>query len=195
MIIRYYTTRLWIGTPPQKFALIVDTGSTVTYVPCSTCLHCGKHQDPQFDPDASSTYKPVKCNNDCTCDSGKNRCVYGRQYAEMSSSSGVLGEDIISFGDQSELSPQRATFGCENFESGDLYTQRADGIIALGHGDLSIVDQLVDRGVIRDSFSLCYGGMDVGGGAMVLGGISPPTGMVYAYSDPIRRYVLYLSFI
>lgn len=41
---RYYTTRLWIGTPPQRFALIVDTGSTVTYVPCSTCQHCGKHQ-------------------------------------------------------------------------------------------------------------------------------------------------------
>lgn len=41
---RYYTTRLWIGTPPQRFALIVDTGSTVTYVPCSTCEQCGKHQ-------------------------------------------------------------------------------------------------------------------------------------------------------
>lgn len=41
---RYYTTRLWIGTPPQRFALIVDTGSTVTYVPCSTCEHCGRHQ-------------------------------------------------------------------------------------------------------------------------------------------------------
>ncbi|PRQ43193.1 putative aspartic peptidase A1 family [Rosa chinensis] len=23
----YYTTRLWIGTPPQMFALIMDTGS------------------------------------------------------------------------------------------------------------------------------------------------------------------------
>lgn len=41
---RYYTTRLSIGTPPQEFALIVDTGSTVTYVPCSNCHKCGKHQ-------------------------------------------------------------------------------------------------------------------------------------------------------
>lgn len=41
---RYYTTRLWMGTPPQRFALIVDTGSTVTYVPCSTCEQCGNHQ-------------------------------------------------------------------------------------------------------------------------------------------------------
>ncbi|KAI3794115.1 hypothetical protein L1987_36742 [Smallanthus sonchifolius] len=182
----YYTTRLWIGSPPQKFALIVDTGSTVTYVPCSTCEHCGKHQDPKFDPDSSSTYEPVECNTDCTCDKAKKQCIYERQYAEVSSSSGVLGEDIISFGNQSELSPQRATFGCENSETGDLYSQHADGIMGLGRGDSSLIDQLVDRGVISDSFSLCYGGMDIGGGAMVLGGISSPSGMVYAYSDPVR---------
>jgi len=41
---RYYTTRLGIGTPPQEFALIVDTGSSATYVPCSSCEQCGKHQ-------------------------------------------------------------------------------------------------------------------------------------------------------
>jgi hypothetical protein len=41
---RYYTTRLYIGTPPQEFALIVDSGSTVTYVPCATCEQCGNHQ-------------------------------------------------------------------------------------------------------------------------------------------------------
>ncbi|KAG9152579.1 hypothetical protein Leryth_022959 [Lithospermum erythrorhizon] len=46
---QYYTTRLWIGTPPQMFALIVDTGSSVTYVPCSTCKTCGRHQDPSFE--------------------------------------------------------------------------------------------------------------------------------------------------
>ncbi|CAL5324587.1 unnamed protein product [Camellia sinensis] len=182
----YYTTRLWIGTPPQKFALIVDTGSTVTYVPCSTCEQCGRHQDPKFQPELSSTYQPVKCNIDCTCDNDGVQCVYERQYAEMSSSSGVLGEDIISFGNESALAPQRAVFGCENVETGDLYSQHADGIMGLGRGDLSVVDQLVDRGLISDSFSLCYGGMDVGGGAMVLGGISPPSDMAFTYSDPVR---------
>ncbi|KAJ0098007.1 hypothetical protein Patl1_28585 [Pistacia atlantica] len=186
----YYTTRLWIGTPPQQFALIVDTGSTVTYVPCATCEQCGRHQDPKFEPDLSSTYQPVKCNLDCNCDHDRVQCVYERQYAEMSSSSGVLGEDILSFGNQSELVPQRAVFGCENVETGDLYTQHADGIMGLGRGDLSVVDQLVEKGVISDSFSLCYGGMDIGGGAMVLGDISPPANMVFAHSDPVRRYVL-----
>ncbi|CAK9144000.1 unnamed protein product [Ilex paraguariensis] len=182
----YYTTRLWIGTPPQIFALIVDTGSTVTYVPCSTCKRCGRHQDPKFQPELSSTYQPVKCNIDCTCDNDREQCVYERKYAEMSSSSGVLGEDIISFGNQSALTPQRSVFGCENWETGDLYSQHADGIMGLGRGDLSIVDQLVDRSVISNSFSLCYGGMEVGGGAMVLGGISPPADMVFTHSNPVR---------
>lgn len=105
----------------------------------------------------------------------------------MSSSSGVLGNDIISFGNESELVPQRAVFGCENLETGDLYRQHADGIIGLGHGQLSVVDQLVDKGVISDSFSLCYGGMEVAGGAMVLGRIAPPPDMVFSRSDPYRR--------
>lgn len=108
----------------------------------------------------------------------------------MSSSSGVLGEDIVSFGNQSELHPQRAVFGCETTETGDLYSQHADGIMGLGRGDLSIVDQLVEKGVISDSFSLCYGGMDVGGGAMILGSVSAPSDMVFTHSDPDRRYGL-----
>ncbi|KAL0889057.1 hypothetical protein Bca101_013040 [Brassica carinata] len=182
----YYTTRLLIGTPPQEFALIVDTGSTVTYVPCSTCKHCGKHQDPKFQPELSTTYEAVKCNPDCNCDDDGKLCIYERRYAEMSSSSGVLSEDLMSFGNESQLSPQRAVFGCENAETGDLFSQRADGIMGLGRGKLSIVDQLVDKGVIEDYFSLCYGGMEVGGGAMVLGKISPPAGMVFARSDPFR---------
>ncbi|CAA7055918.1 unnamed protein product [Microthlaspi erraticum] len=182
----YYTTRLWIGTPPQMFALIVDSGSTVTYVPCSDCEQCGKHQDPKFEPELSSTYQAVKCNMDCNCDDDKEQCVYEREYAEHSSSKGVLGEDLISFGNESQLTPQRAVFGCETVETGDLYSQRADGIIGLGQGDLSLVDQLVDKGLISNSFGLCYGGMDLGGGSMVLGGFAYPSEMIFTDSDPDR---------
>ncbi|KAL6565438.1 hypothetical protein OROHE_004493 [Orobanche hederae] len=184
----YYTTRLLIGTPPQIFALIVDTGARLAMCFAPQAVGALITLDPKFQPELSSTYQPVKCNIDCACDNDREQCIYERQYAEMSSSSGVLGEDIVSFGNQSELEPQRAVFGCENMETGDLYSQHADGIMGLGRGDLSIVDQLVDKGVINDSFSLCYGGMDVGGGAMVLGRISPPADMVFTHSDPVRRY-------
>ncbi|KAF8025034.1 hypothetical protein BT93_F2018 [Corymbia citriodora subsp. variegata] len=182
----YYTTHLAIGTPPQEFALIVDTGSTVTYVPCSNCHKCGKHQDPRFQPQSSSTYQPVKCNAHCSCDTAGRQCTYQRRYAEMSSSTGLLGNDLVSFGNESELTPQRAVFGCETVETGDLFSQRADGIMGLGRGYLSIVNQLVEKHVIDDSFSLCYGGMGMGGGAMILGSIVHPTGMIFSRSDPHR---------
>lgn len=60
--------------------------------------------------------------------------------------------------------------------------------MGLGRGELSIVDQLVDRGVISNSFSLCYGGIDVGGGAMVLGRVPPPKDMIFTHSNVFHRY-------
>ena len=35
----------------------------------------------------------------------------------MSISSGVFVEDVVSFGNHSELLPQRVVFGCENIET------------------------------------------------------------------------------
>jgi hypothetical protein len=53
---RYFYATLYLGTPAKKFAVIVDTGSTMTYVPCSTCgSGCGpNHQDAAFDPEVRS---------------------------------------------------------------------------------------------------------------------------------------------
>lgn len=40
-----FTVHLALGTPPQTFDLIVDTGSTLAYVPCKECgASCGKHE-------------------------------------------------------------------------------------------------------------------------------------------------------
>lgn len=42
---RYFYATIYIGTPPRKFTVIVDTGSTITYVPCASCgSNCGKHK-------------------------------------------------------------------------------------------------------------------------------------------------------
>ena len=41
---RYFYATLLLGSPPRSFAVIVDTGSTITYVPCTSCGHnCGPH--------------------------------------------------------------------------------------------------------------------------------------------------------
>ncbi len=148
-------------------------------------------QDPQFKPDNSSSYAVVQCNTP-ECKTGRcgnnKQCRYERMYAEMSTSSGILGKDQIGFGQDSQLGPQALLFGCETRETGDLYSQRADGIMGLGRGPLSLVDQLVGSGAMADSFSLCYGGMEDGGGAMILGAIPPLPDMVFTPSDPTRRF-------
>lgn len=40
----YFYATLGLGTPSRTFQLIIDTGSTITYIPCADCKHCGKHK-------------------------------------------------------------------------------------------------------------------------------------------------------
>lgn len=183
----YYYTMLGLGTPVQEFALIVDTGSTVTYVPCKSCTHCGKsHQDNPYVPASSSTYQAVPCDaNNCPgrqC--GPDQvCAYSRHYAEDSTSAGIIASDLATFGEFSSIPPTRILFGCETSETGDLYTQRADGIIGMGKGQLGIMNQLVGMGATEDQFSLCYGGMERGGGSMIMGAVPPPPAMNFVPLD------------
>ncbi len=75
---RYFYATLELGTPPRPYDLIVDTGSTMTYVPCETCTACGTHKNQPYGPSASSTYSEVACNSDkCAC--GVPNCGCGRK--------------------------------------------------------------------------------------------------------------------
>ena len=48
---RYFYATVQLGTPPREFAVIVDTGSTVTYVPCASCgTGCGEHHKVSLTP-------------------------------------------------------------------------------------------------------------------------------------------------
>ena len=73
----YLSATIQIGTPPRKFELIVDTGSSITFVPCSQCSHCGKHQHSAFHIDKSSTAMVNKCTTpmDCKCESIPCSCA------------------------------------------------------------------------------------------------------------------------
>ncbi|KAL9182716.1 hypothetical protein ACHAXT_003995 [Thalassiosira profunda] len=53
---------LYVGTPPQRQTLIVDTGSRLTAFPCQPhCPDCGEHASPQYVLNASSTHDIVPC--------------------------------------------------------------------------------------------------------------------------------------
>ena len=58
-----YFAYLWVGSPPQRVSVIMDTGSHYTAFPCSGC-NCGSHMDPYFDPKTSKTSVVSKCFRD-----------------------------------------------------------------------------------------------------------------------------------
>jgi heat shock protein HslJ len=90
----HYAT-IWVGTPPQRKSVIIDTGSHFTAFPCKGCVGCGEehHTDKYFDQDASSTFRALKCKmkrdvpSECQgsaeCVLGK--CILSQTYTEGSS--------------------------------------------------------------------------------------------------------------
>lgn len=178
----YFTATVWLGTPPRRFELIVDTGSTITYIPCVDCGdRCGpNHENMWFDPAASSTSSYVSC-SDSGCDCGSppcgcrddSRCTYVRSYVEGSKSAGYLLRDAMTLHDGAK--PPTVVFGCEESEAGEIYRQKADGLLGLGRSSASVLDQLVRAGELEDAFSLCFGTFD-GDGALLLGSAARATG-------------------
>lgn len=168
----YFYLTLELGTPSKAFEVIVDTGSSMAYVACSSCgKNCGRHADEAFDPQRSTTYQHVGCRDErCACGSpacqckSNDQCYYSRHYAEGSSSEGILVSDLMAFGDRQE----RITFGCETKETGLIYQQEADGVMGMGRSDITLQKQLAKSGVIDDVFSLCFGGTG-GGGSIIFG--------------------------
>ncbi|PNH07727.1 Aspartic proteinase-like protein 2, partial [Tetrabaena socialis] len=185
----YFYTTLSLGTPARTFSVIIDTGSTITYIPCKGCAHCGKHTDEWFDPDASTTANKLGCSDPlCNCGSpscscNNNRCYYSRTYAERSSSEGWLIEDAFGFPD--DQPPVRMVFGCENGETGEIYRQMADGIMGMGNNHNAFQSQLVQRGVIEDVFSLCFGYPK--DGILLLGDMPMPEGSQTVYTPLLNN--------
>ena len=60
----YYSTDVCLGVPGKRYDLIIDTGSSITAVPCSGCRQCGSHKcgaAGYFDTRASPSSRTVSC--------------------------------------------------------------------------------------------------------------------------------------
>lgn len=172
---------IYVGSPPQRQTLIVDTGSRIMAFPCEPCKQCGKHASASyFDPALSTTDVPPKC-GEChfpgaSCDAGK--CSLTQKYTEGSTWTAFELEDIIWLGthDTDESIEHHLefavpfAFGCQISETGLFTTQYADGIMGLMRHPASIMDAIYNSGAIqRKAFSLCFTST---GGNMALGGTS-----------------------
>lgn len=86
----YYYLEAYVGTPEQKQALILDTGSNLTIFPCKGCDKCRDHINSNFNPEASSTYEKVDQNTDflgwkCKFfNDSKGECAFHQGYTEGS---------------------------------------------------------------------------------------------------------------
>ena len=178
---------LYIGSPPQRQTLIVDTGSKAMAFPCKTCKKCGEccgsHASPYFDPSLSTTHRIPKCGScllkgisQCPMFGGEY-CTFSQKYTEGSSWTATEVEDMVwlgsnDIGESLEIyMPNIAVaypFGCQTSSKGLFRKQYADGILGLSIHDTSVVTALYQEGLIlRNAFSLCF---TQEGGSMSLGG-------------------------
>ncbi|KAI8468694.1 MAG: aspartic peptidase domain-containing protein [Monoraphidium minutum] len=178
----YYTAPFQLGSPPRRFDLILDTGSSVTTVPCQKC-NCGYQQGPRFDPEASSTSKGLTC-ADSTCPKDKAGCAkktaaatceFSNRYADGDTNGGVIVSDTLLMPRPGGEAPEALpgfVFGCSTYVSGLIYKQYVDGLAGLSHGAAGLPTQLAAAGVggrggaAPGTFALC---LSRRGGALAIG--------------------------
>ncbi|TKY66006.1 Aspartic proteinase PCS1 [Spatholobus suberectus] len=154
-----------VGTPPQNVSMVIDTGSELSWLHCNTTRVT---PDPFFNPNSSSSYKPISCSSPtCTtrtrdfpipasCDSN-NLCHATLSYADASSSEGNLASDTFGFG--SSVNPG-IVFGCMNssYSADSDSDSNSTGLMGMNLGSLSLVSQLK-----IPKFSYCISGSDFSG--------------------------------
>ncbi|XP_030453556.1 aspartic proteinase-like [Syzygium oleosum] len=162
-----YFGEIGVGTPPQNFTVIFDTGSSNLWVPSSKChfsIACYMH--PRYKSSSSSTYKK----------NGKSADIhYG-----TGSISGFFSQDHVKVGD---LIVEDQDFIEATKEPGLTFmVAKFDGILGLGFQEISVGNavpvwyNMVDQGLVKDpvfSFWFNRNAEEEDGGEIVFGGVDP----------------------
>ncbi|MFX6532934.1 pepsin-like aspartyl protease, partial [Acinetobacter baumannii] len=133
-----YYTKIGIGTPTTNHLVVMDTGSSFSWIQCEPCaVYCHTQVGPRFTPSASVTYQKLPCDasqcsslkkatlNSPMC-SSSNVCLYTSTYGDQSFSMGYLSKDLLTIGSESL---QGFVFGCGQDNNG-LFGRSA-GLIGL----------------------------------------------------------------
>ncbi|KAG0166134.1 hypothetical protein DFQ28_009043 [Apophysomyces sp. BC1034] len=160
-----YYGQIEIGTPPQKFNLDFDTGSSDLWIASTLCQNCGSNQN-RYDPNRSSSYQ-------------RDGRTWRIGYGDGSQASGILGTDTVNLGG---LAIRGQTIELAQQESSQFQSGPMDGLLGLGFNTITTVrgvrtpvDNLISQGLIsKPIFGVFLGKQSEGGGGeYIFGGYNP----------------------
>jgi len=177
-----YFGEISLGTPPQKFSVIFDTGSSNLWVPSTHCtsIACFVHR--RFDSSKSNTFKP-------------NGTEFEIHYG-TGSLEGIISSDVLTVGD---IIVEDQDFGESVKEPGLTFAfGKFDGIFGLGYDRISV------KGVVPPFYNMVDGGLlgepvfsfwlndasrndERTGGELVFGGIDKSHFSGEIHWAPVRR--------
>lgn len=157
-----YFSEITVGTPPQSFKVVLDTGSSNLWVPSQQCGSIACYLHSKYDSSASSTYK-------------SNGSEFEIRYGS-GSLSGFVSNDVVSIGD---LEIKNQDFAEATEEPGLAFAfGRFDGILGLGYDTISVNKivppfyQMVNQKLLDEPvFAFYLGGSEEDESEAVFGGV------------------------
>jgi len=141
-----YFSDIAIGTPPQEFKVVLDTGSSNLWVPSSECGSIACYLHSKYDSSDSSTYK-------------KNGSSFEIRYGS-GSVAGFISQDIVQIGD---LKIKSQDFGEATSEPGLAFAfGKFDGILGLGYDSIAVNKvvppfyNMIDQGMLDEPVFAFY---------------------------------------
>ncbi|ORZ01430.1 endopeptidase [Syncephalastrum racemosum] len=175
-----YYGEIELGSPPQSFKVVFDTGSSNLWVPSTHCTSIACFLHARYDSEQSNTFK-------------ENGTEFAIQYG-TGSLEGFISHDTLRVGG---ISVENQGFAESVKEPGFTFAlARFDGIFGLGYDRISVKGvvppfyHMVNRDLVDEplfSFWLNNGGDEGNGGELVFGGTDPAHYEGEITYAPIRR--------